>query len=63
MLPVRIHHEYLAIQVQQRIQTAIADLPTSYSMLSVSDNLVKLVDYSWRNATAASICIDFRAGK
>src|SRR2546425_6879071 len=30
MPPVRIDHEYLAIQVQQRIQTGIADLLPTY---------------------------------
>jgi len=38
--PLRIGHEYLAIQVQQRVQAEVPDLLTHLSMLSVSDNVV-----------------------
>lgn len=42
VLPVRIDHEYLAIQVQQRVQAVVAHPVTQLQMLSVSDNNVKL---------------------
>ena len=39
-MPPRIDYEYLAIQVQERVQAEVPDLLTHLSMLSVSDNIV-----------------------